>query len=286
MLSCLGPCRLTRSKTFNAATCASNFSGQNQTGERVVMSAENSEPAENERRPWGIWATAGLSLITYLVFVGAGIGVLIAVTISYLTKNPEMDHREFAQIVASDWTVIFGGVLISASLGILLVIFFIKIRKKLSITEYLCLYPVPWKTVIIWIALTLAFVACSDALSYVLDRPIIPEFWAKQFQLNPPILMVILAIIVVGPLFEEILFRGFMFAGIKESRLGARGAIVITALTWSAIHFQYDLYWIATIFVLGIFFGIARLRTNSLYLTVTLHAMVNAIAMIETSVLT
>ena len=251
----------------------------------MAMSTGMSEPWESDRGPWGVWATAGLSLITYLVYIVAGIGVTIAITASYLIDNPEMDRQKLAQIITSDGAMVFGQLLISAFLGILILLFFIKLKKGPSVTEYLCLHPLSWKIFIVWILLIVLFVACSDALSYLLDRPIVPKYWAKLLQTAPPILMVIIAVLLVAPIFEEVLFRGFMFAGIKESRLGARGAIVITALTWSVIHFQYDLYWIATIFVLGIVLGMARLRTNSLYLTIAMHATVNAIAMVEASAL-
>ena len=243
------------------------------------------EPSISDRNPWGLWATAGLSLLTYLLYVAAGIGVAIAVSAFYLSADPEMDPHKVAQIVTSDGGIIFGEILISASLGILLLLFFIKIKRGPSVREYLCLHLRSWKIFAIWILLVVLFTACSDALSYLLDRPIVPEYWANLLQTAPSILMVIIAVILVAPIFEEFLFRGFMFAGIKESRLGARGAIVITAVTWSAIHFQYDLYWVATIFVLGIVLGMARLRTNSLYLTIAMHATVNAIAIVETGAL-
>lgn len=243
------------------------------------------ESPKGHRNPWGLWATAGLSLLTYLLYLAAGIGVVIAVTASYLIDNPEMDRQKLAQVITSDGAIVFDQLLISASLGILILLFLIKIKKGPSIREYLCLHPLSWKIFVIWILLVFLFVSSSDALSYLLDRPIVPEYWAKLLQTAPPILMVIITVLLVAPVFEEVLFRGFMFAGIEGSRLGARGAIVITALTWSVIHFQYDLYWIATIFALGIVLGMARLRTNSLYLTIAMHATVNAIAMVEASAL-
>ncbi len=251
----------------------------------MAMSTEMSEPSVSDLNPWGLWATAGLSLLTYLLYLAAGFGVMIAVSASYLIDHPEMDRQKLAQVITSDGAMVFSQLLISASLGILILLFLIKIKKGPSIREYLCLHPLSWKIFIKWILLIVLIVACSDALSYLLDHPIVPEYWAKLMQTAPPILMVIIAVLLVAPIFEEVFFRGFMFAGIKESRLGARGAIVITALAWSVIHFQYDLYWIATIFVVGIVLGMARLRTNSLYLTFAMHATVNAIAMVEASAL-
>ena len=92
------------------------------------------------------------------------------------------------------------------------------------------------------------------------------------------------ALICLAPMFEEIFFRGFMFSGIRHSRLGGAGAILITSLVWAGIHLQYDAYQMATIFAGGLLLGTARLKTNSVYLTIGMHAIWNILATIETAV--
>ena len=82
-------------------------------------------------------------------------------------------------------------------------------------------------------------------------------------------------------MFEEIFFRGFLFQGIRYSRLGPIGAIGITSFFWAAIHLQYDIYGIATIFALGILFGIARLKTGSIHLLMVMHSLASLVATIE-----
>ena len=92
-------------------------------------------------------------------------------------------------------------------------------------------------------------------------------------------------VVIAGPLLEEFLFRGFIFAGIEKSEAGPAGAVIITSIVWSAIHFQYDLYARLVIFALGIAFGIARWKSRSMLLTFVLHALVNLVAMIHISYL-
>ena len=94
-----------------------------------------------------------------------------------------------------------------------------------------------------------------------------------------------LAIVVLAPIFEEVFFRGFMFAGLERSQLGGPGAIVVTLLAWAVIHVQYDLYGIATIFVLGLLLGAARLRARSVLLTIGLRATMNLIASLQLALL-
>jgi membrane protease YdiL (CAAX protease family) len=89
------------------------------------------------------------------------------------------------------------------------------------------------------------------------------------------------AVVVLAPAFEELLFRGFLYAGLARSRLGPLGAIVVAAAGWAAIHRQYDLIDAAAIFVLGLLFGAARWRTGSTTLAFGLHAAVNLTAVVQ-----
>jgi len=57
--------------------------------------------------------------------------------------------------------------------------------------------------------------------------------------------------------------------------------VALSALAWALIHFQYDLYGVATIFVSGLLLGCARLQTGSIYATMFMHGLMNLIATIE-----
>ncbi len=91
-----------------------------------------------------------------------------------------------------------------------------------------------------------------------------------------------IALIVAAPVFEEIFFRGFLFRGFLGSRLGSFGTIVVTSLLWTVIHIQYDLYDMASIFVIGLLLGLSRFRSRSLYVPIAMHAVNNLVAAIET----
>ena len=90
-----------------------------------------------------------------------------------------------------------------------------------------------------------------------------------------------IALVVAGPVSEEVFFRGFLFYGILNTNLGPIGAVVLSSLIWASLHIQYDLYGMATVLVLGLLFGYARLRTNSVYIPIAMHALMNVIAAME-----
>jgi uncharacterized protein len=86
--------------------------------------------------------------------------------------------------------------------------------------------------------------------------------------------------VIFAPAFEEALFRGFLFAGFSQSRIGVPGTVILTSLLWASLHIQYDLYNIAMIFFLGIGLGIVRAKTNSLWSTFLMHGFWNLVAVI------
>jgi membrane protease YdiL (CAAX protease family) len=59
------------------------------------------------------------------------------------------------------------------------------------------------------------------------------------------------------------------------------GAVAITSASWALMHVQYDAYAIVQIFLGGILFGVARLRTQSLYPTLAMHSLWNLLGLIE-----
>lgn len=100
-------------------------------------------------------------------------------------------------------------------------------------------------------------------------QTIVVSNWLKPF--------LFLAIVLVAPAAEEIMYRGFLFRGLVNSRLGAPGAIMLTALAWASVHMQYNLYEKASIFVMGLIIGTLRYRRNSLTLPFCMHVGVNLV---------
>jgi membrane protease YdiL (CAAX protease family) len=87
-----------------------------------------------------------------------------------------------------------------------------------------------------------------------------------------------LAIVVAGPIGEEILFRGFMFRGFVHVPRDAIPSIAFISLIWSLLHIQYDWFTIAEIFAFGVLLGLVRWRTGSTTLTILLHMLYNLLA--------
>jgi membrane protease YdiL (CAAX protease family) len=187
---------------------------------------------------------------------------------------------KFAQDLDSNGLFLSFISFVVAPLVISLTVLFAKIRKNITIKEYFLLNKVGWFQFLKWSLILVLFTACSDALTSTLGRPIVSDFMVKAYKTAyfPPLLW--LAFIILAPLYEEILFRGFMFKGIEHSRLGPIGALLITSLAWSMLHIQYDFLIIGTIFAGGLLLGWARLKTTSIYIPIVMHALQNLLATI------
>jgi membrane protease YdiL (CAAX protease family) len=89
------------------------------------------------------------------------------------------------------------------------------------------------------------------------------------------------AIVLAAPVFEELVIRGFLIGGLEASGVSAVVAAVSSALAWSALHLQYDLYGIATIVPMGLLLALARHRTRSLLPCIAMHGLGNVVAFVE-----
>jgi CAAX protease family protein len=80
---------------------------------------------------------------------------------------------------------------------------------------------------------------------------------------------------VTAPICEEIIFRGFLMRGWSGSRMGVFGAILLSSLLFTAIHVQYNLPTLVTVFGLSLVFGVMRWHSGSTVLTILLHMVWN-----------
>ncbi len=87
-----------------------------------------------------------------------------------------------------------------------------------------------------------------------------------------------LVIVVVVPIYEELVFRGFLVQGLSRSRIGPWGAVIAASAGWTAIHSQYGIFECSELFVLGLILGWLRVRTGSIWPAVIVHAVNNGLA--------
>jgi len=84
--------------------------------------------------------------------------------------------------------------------------------------------------------------------------------------------------IILAPVTEEVLFRGFMLPSWSRSWLGPIGAVAATSVIFAAMHIQYGICGMIAVGLAGCLYGWLRLRSGSLLPPILAHCVGNAIA--------
>lgn len=125
-----------------------------------------------------------------------------------------------------------------------------------------------WGTIIAGPALAIALSLFGSAL-HAPDTSNIPKLITDRASL----IAVLIFAVLIGPVFEELVFRGFIYPLIARS-LGTAAGIVITAIPFAILHvFTYGWTWqtLVLIFIAGVVFGIVRARTGSTAAAALIH---------------
>lgn len=247
------------------------------TGEVAVAVTPESPPAPP--RPWGFWATLGFGLLIF--FVNVMLQVVVAIVAASLGAYGKPASKITKAEFENNGFVLSMAMLISTPVFCGLTVLFAKLRRNMSLKTYLGLCWPDGKTFLRWTIGMVILLAVSDVTTTFLSKDVVTDFMIKAYQTAVFAPLLWLALIVAAPLGEELFFRGFMFEGLRQSRLGAHGAIILTSVFWASLHLQYDAYGIASILLTGLLLGYARLRTGSVWLCICLHAMMNLGASIE-----
>ena len=240
----------------------------------------DSVPVAKAPTPWGPWASLGLALVVLVCTLVIQLGVAIGFAAIRAAGRPHFDYGKAVAALASNG--LYLSVVECLTLPVCgFLLFRLASLRRIAPQEYLALVSVPWPTIALWTGIALVFNISSDVVTFLLHRPVVPEFMRSVYATAESIPLLWLAVVLIGPFFEELLFRGFLFRGLAGAKTGVPGAIVITSLIWASLHAQYDFYGIAQVFVMGLLLGYVRARTGSLYTTLAMHAMANAQAILE-----
>lgn len=234
-------------------------------------------PISPPPQTWGAWASLGLAvalMVLYTLMQGMVISVLMA---GRTLLSGGVSHPGTAAPLGL-WLSV--SLLIAAPLVCGLVAGLARIRGP--VVGYLGLTWPRWKPAVAWAASITLFLWLYDVVGTWLDRPPAPEFMFDVFRTAGSLPLLYLALAGMAPLVEELLFRGFLIPGLAASRLGVPGAVAVSSALWAGMHaFQYDLYDLTGIFLLGLAFGAMRLATGSTLLPIAIHAGVNAVAILQ-----
>jgi hypothetical protein len=238
-------------------------------------------PGPGERGPWGPVASV---VITIILLAASTVPVVAGAALTArFTQSPEetLSPARAGEALANDGFLLAISAILGALFTVPLTMLAARVRRGPKVPDYLALSPVRLGEVLKWLLITLGIIAVSDLLALLLRSKIVPDMLIQQYRTARFVPLYFAAIVLAAPVYEELLFRGFAFRGLLDSRAGAIGAVMITSFIWSIGHLQYDIAHILNLFVFGVVIGLARLTTGSVYPSVLIHATMNFVAFVE-----
>ncbi len=240
----------------------------------MTEQAPENLPQKDDGKPylpvWGPWQTTWLGLAIFSINGAAQAGVLIALAAREFARNPDLGLLPVIGGLASNGLAISLALIVSAVVGLAMVIVFVRARKRASVREYLALKPITKRQALIDLAVVAGVIALIELVGLAIGQST-DEFTMNVYRTADPVALLWVAFAVFAPAFEETFFRGFLFAGWVRSRLGPVGTIAITSVLFAVLHIQYNLFGIMSVLAVGIALAIRRLKTGSLWSPLLMH---------------
>ncbi|MFR9620829.1 MAG: CPBP family intramembrane glutamic endopeptidase [Rikenellaceae bacterium] len=239
-----------------------------QSADTVSTTTDPSEPSKSRSMMFPTWgdllAILGLFMVVQLTTL------FIFSLLGFSTLAPEgfesMDYAAHRAAEFSMGKMIFYWSIISQPMMLLMVIIYGCARSGKFGSIHLSMRGFD-PTILLWgILLILSLEVVIEPLMQLLPQQSTP---------NGRGIYMLLSLVVVAPIFEELLCRGVILEAIRKKR-GALAGCVISALIFGIMHFEPQSALNA--FIVGILLGYLYLRTNSIFAPILLHAVNNALA--------
>lgn len=273
------------------------------------------QTTDNKSPYWGFFGTLGLGVIAFIIYGLVQAAIIIGSAFSNGTLSLELLTSGQPELEKTLNDIIFNGDLLGLSgipstlVGVGIILLFIILRETLSVKQYLDLRlpQQPIKTFLKWIgAMVVVFALIEFGTRFFGHEP--PEFMSRLYNSTNNKVMLWITVAVAAPIFEEFLFRGFLLEGLRHSlgkgfkklhhiflnlssknrrnhvkneesfpydTLGVIVAVLFTSGIFAIIHQQYGWFEIASIFVIGVIFAVAKLQSKSLYIPIAMHMFMN-----------
>lgn len=137
-------------------------------------------------------------------------------------------------------------------------------------------FRIDWKRAPLGIAAAVSAIIAMDLLSEQINLPDLMELEFKELATNP---WGILAIAIVGPIVEELVFREGIIRYLLRHGEHRKYAVLFSAVVFGLIHFNPAQ--IPFAIITGIILGIIYVKSGSIIITSLIHILNNTVALIE-----
>lgn len=217
--------------------------------------------SRTDNTPWTIWQA---------IFVSISAIILSAITASFTSMIIE---GRLLNAVEKNFTVYA----VNTATLLVVALLFIKSRK----ISWRNFFSLPDKSSIVWLPM---YYATYFIITLIIQAIFINLPWYKYDQVQDlgfnvnqggGLILVFIALVVLPPLGEEVIFRGILYPGLKTKYKKFLSAL-ITSVLFGLAHFQWNVG--LDTFVLSLVMIFALEKHRSLWLPIGLHAIKNLVA--------
>lgn len=210
---------------------------------------------------------AFLAVTGSMVFGGIAGAVIVLALVDPVSPNLDIPR----------WAIILSEALILLPLSTIVV------RRGISLPEAYRLRPVTATilrdTILIGLGVTILVDELDRLVATIFPLPenIVQGMEFLTFASPVEALLVILGAVLLAPLVEEIVFRGFFQGQLERGYRDPTKAILFSSLLFTILHFNP--WWSLQIYLLGMVLGYLAWRTGSIWPSFVIHALNNCLAL-------
>lgn len=225
------------------------------------------------------------------------ISVYFASLIHYEQSN-QLDLNTLITLGSQNGVVVALSVLFTAIIFTLIsfLLIYVKIKHKNNVWKSICQFfaikNITLKGFIISLISLIIFMVISEIITIIADKS--PMDFLNGLITNESLLPLIIAIVIIAPIYEELVFRGLIFGSITHLTHANHKPIhlfnnitiskntliasLVSSLLFSVVHLQYDFFGMALIFSMALLFAFIRVKYG-LIMAILMHMINNGVAM-------
>jgi len=218
-----------------------------------------------------------------VVSIGAVFGIVILSVISAFTLGGMIMGIYASSPEQTNKLYIYISFFLGQSIILIPPIYFLTAKQK-PILKSLRINSVSIKTIKYSFIFSLGILIIIDALDRIIHSIIpTPDYIIDLGHIMQPestlgYIFLFLAVVIVAPIGEEVLFRGFLQKFLEEHWKDITRAVLVTSLFFAMIHFNP--FWTIQIYLLGVVLGFLSWKTKSVIPSIILHSLNNGTAYI------
>lgn len=235
------------------------------------------EVVTSRRRPWPTWLAA--IILPSWVFISFLVAQQLVVGLIWLLRNLQVP---IGQLNESILTTILAALIYIVTIGLVVGLPWLIKKRRVNAKDIGLDRLMTGKDILIAPLGLLVYIIAS-ALVILLATQLVPSFDADQAQdtgfaglsQNYEYILAFMTLVVIAPIAEEVLFRGYLFGKLRKV-VPVWFAILVTSLLFGFIHGAWNVA--IDTFVLSVILCLLRLGTGSLWAPILLHMAKNGIA--------